>query len=74
LGFVSIRQYISLGILQGILAAIFFCLSYANFKQLRITWRQWLRNGLILLAVVFGPPTILALLVHVWVRYWWRVL
>jgi hypothetical protein len=29
-------------------------LSYFNFKQLRVTWRLWLRNGLILTAVVYS--------------------
>ena len=36
-----------------VLIATCLFLSYGNFKQLRITWRQWLRNGLILLAVIF---------------------
>jgi hypothetical protein len=31
-----------------------FFLTYANFKQLRITWRQWYRNGAILLVVVYA--------------------
>jgi hypothetical protein len=35
-----------------------FCLSYANFKQLRITWRQRLGNGIIWLAVVFATPMV----------------
>jgi hypothetical protein len=35
-----------------VLIATGVCLSYGNFKQLRITWRQWLRNGLALLAVL----------------------
>jgi hypothetical protein len=30
-----------------------FCLSYSNFKHLRITWRHWLRNGFILLIVLY---------------------
>jgi hypothetical protein len=38
---------------SALIATCFF-LSYANFKQLRITWRLWLRNGLILLAVVYS--------------------
>jgi len=43
------------------IAAILF-LSYANFKQLRITWRHWLRNSAIWLSVVFGPPVLLFIL------------
>jgi hypothetical protein len=35
-----------------VLIATCFFLTYSNFKQLRITWRQWLRNGLVLLAVL----------------------
>ncbi len=41
--------------------AAFFFLSYANFKQLRITWRVWIRNGFILLFVGFGPPSLFLL-------------
>jgi hypothetical protein len=35
-----------------VLIATYLFLSYANFKELRITWRQCLRNGLISVAVV----------------------
>jgi hypothetical protein len=48
-----------------LLSATIAWLSYSNFKQLRITWRQWLRNGLILLAVVFGPHVIMSA-----INYW----
>jgi hypothetical protein len=37
-----------------VIIATCFYLSYCNFKQLRITWRLWLRNSLILMAVVFS--------------------
>jgi hypothetical protein len=35
-----------------ILAAVSFCLSYGNFKQLRLTRRHWAGNGAIWLAVI----------------------
>jgi hypothetical protein len=49
-------------------ASIVTCLflSYGNFKQLRITWRLWLRNGLILMAVVFS---LLALANYIYTNY-----
>jgi hypothetical protein len=35
-----------------VLVTTCFFLTYSNFKHLRITWRQWLRNALVLAAVL----------------------
>jgi hypothetical protein len=43
---------------QLILITVSICLSYGNFKQLRMTSHQWLRNFLVWLAVI-GPTKIL---------------
>jgi hypothetical protein len=47
------RQYIPRSVLIGVLIGVFLFLTYSNFKQLRITWRIWLRNAIILLAAYF---------------------
>jgi hypothetical protein len=49
-------------LLRPFVIATFLYLSYANFKQCRITRRLWFRNGIIWLAVVSGPPAIWVLL------------
>jgi hypothetical protein len=62
-------------LLRPFLIATFIYLSYANFKQLRITWRQWRRNGILWLAVVFGTPALLfivAELIPDWIPYWFH--
>jgi len=62
---------------QPLLIAAFFFLSYSNFKQLRITSRQSLRNVLVLLALMLAPPILLFLFVAMlpawtnsWIHYW----
>jgi hypothetical protein len=46
-----------------VFSLILFDLSYANFKQLRITWRQWLRNGAVC-SVVFVAALIFCFLLE----------
>ncbi|HTA30766.1 MAG TPA: hypothetical protein VK731_09775 [Candidatus Cybelea sp.] len=54
------------------LILVFFFLSYSNFKQARITWRQWVRNGAIWLAVFFAAPVFLFILdgLPIFIDYW----
>ncbi|HEV7926033.1 MAG TPA: hypothetical protein VGR14_11785 [Verrucomicrobiae bacterium] len=61
---------------QPFLIAAFFFLTYANFKQLRITRRQSLCNGIVWLALVLGPPVLLFFAngIPFFIYYWKKVL
>jgi hypothetical protein len=58
------------------LILVFFFLSYSNFKQARITWRQWVRNGAIWLAVLFAAPVLSFILdgLPIFIDYWKKFL
>ena len=61
------------GLYWPVLIAISICLSYANFKQLQITWRQWLRNGAIWFAAIFTMKILMVIMgiIFDWVHNGW---